>query len=61
MRSRLSYADLTEWLAERGVHVDRSTLYDWVQHVTPLYDEFMAATGDARTFWPGYIARPAGG
>ena len=37
LRYRLSYGDLAEWLAERGIHVDRSTLYDWVQHFTPLY------------------------
>jgi transposase-like protein len=39
LRYRLTYADLAEWLAERGVHVDRSTLYDWVQHFTPLFQE----------------------
>ena len=39
LRYRLSDGDLAEWLAERGVHVDRSTLYDWVQHFTPLYQE----------------------
>ena len=33
------YGDLAEWLAERGVHVDGSTLYDWVQHFTPLYQD----------------------
>ena len=37
LRYRLSYADVAEWLAERGVHVDRSTIYDWVQRFTPLY------------------------
>ena len=30
LRFRLSYADLAEWLAERGITVDPSTLYDWV-------------------------------
>jgi transposase-like protein len=39
LRYRLSYADLAELLAERGIHVDPSTLYDWVQHFTPLYQE----------------------
>jgi transposase, IS6 family len=37
LRYRLSYADLAAWLAERGVHVDRSTLDDRVQRFTPLY------------------------
>jgi transposase-like protein len=39
LRYRLSYANLAELLAERGIHVDPSTLYDWVQHFTPLYQE----------------------
>src|SRR3712207_9355764 len=31
VRYRLSYADdVVEWLAERGVMVDRSTVYRWV-------------------------------
>ena len=36
---RLPYADLAELLAERGVHVDPSTIFDWVQQFTPLYQE----------------------
>jgi len=28
-----------ELLAERGVHVDASTIFDWVQRFTPLYKE----------------------
>ena len=36
---RLSYADVAEWLAERGVHVDPSTVYRWVQRFAPLYQE----------------------
>jgi transposase-like protein len=39
LRYRLSYADVAEWVAERGVHVNRSTIYDWVQHFAPLYQE----------------------
>ncbi len=31
LRFRLSYADVVEWLAERGVTVDPSTVYDWVR------------------------------
>ena len=30
---------MAEPLAERGVHVDPSTVYDWVQAFTPLYTE----------------------
>lgn len=39
LRYRLSYAEVDEWLAERGVHVDRSTIYDWVQLFASLYQE----------------------
>src|SRR3954454_3176382 len=39
LRYRLPYADVAELLAERGVHVDASTVYDWVHHFTPLYQE----------------------
>ncbi len=37
LRYRLSYADVAEWLAERGITVDRSTIYDWVQTFTPRF------------------------
>ena len=37
LRYRLSYADVAEWLAERGVMVDSSTVYDWVQTFTPRF------------------------
>jgi hypothetical protein len=30
LRYRLSYADVVECLAERGIMVDPSTIYDWV-------------------------------
>jgi transposase-like protein len=35
-RRPLSYRDLEELLAERGIEVDRVTLYRWVQRFTPL-------------------------
>jgi transposase-like protein len=31
VRYRLSYADVVEWFAERGLIVNRSTIYRWVQ------------------------------
>lgn len=37
LRYRLSYADVGEWLAERGVIVDASTVYDWVRTFTPRF------------------------
>jgi hypothetical protein len=36
LRFGLSYRDLEELLAERGIEVDHVTLYRWVQHFTPL-------------------------
>jgi len=39
IRYRLSYADVVEWFAERGLIVDRSTIYRWVQRFLPLFQE----------------------
>jgi transposase-like protein len=39
LRYRLSYADVAELLAERGVRVDPSTVFDWVREFGPLYEE----------------------
>ena len=39
LRFRLSYADVAEWLAERGITVDPSTIYDWVHTFTPRFIE----------------------
>jgi transposase-like protein len=39
VRYRLSYADVVEWLAERGLVVDRSTVYRWVQRFLPLFQD----------------------
>src|SRR5262245_53914612 len=36
-RFRLSYADVAEWLAERGFTVDRSAIYRWVQRFLPRF------------------------
>jgi len=36
---RVPYADVATLLAERGVHVDRLTVFDWVQRFAPLYME----------------------
>src|SRR5215207_5070964 len=38
-RYRLSYADVAEWLAERGFAVDRTAVYRWVQRFLPLFGE----------------------
>jgi transposase, IS6 family len=39
VRYRLSYAEVSEWLAERGILVDQSTVYRWVQRFLPLFGE----------------------
>jgi len=39
LRYRLSYADVAEWLAERSIQVDASTVFDWVQKFAPLYQD----------------------
>ena len=39
VRYRLSYAEVSEWLAERGVLVDQSTIYRWMQRFLPLFGE----------------------
>ena len=39
VRYRLSYADVAEWLAERGVAVNQSTIYRWVQRFVPHFAE----------------------
>ena len=36
LRFGLSYRDVEELLAERGVEVDHTTIYRWVQRFTPL-------------------------
>src|SRR5918911_4276779 len=39
VRYRLSYADVVEWLAERGFSPDRNTVYRWVRRFLPLLRE----------------------
>ncbi len=36
LRFAISYRDVEELLAERGVEVDHTTIYRWVQRFTPL-------------------------
>lgn len=35
----ISYRDLEEMMYERGVEVDHTTLYRWVQHYAPLMEK----------------------
>jgi transposase-like protein len=39
VRYRLSYPEVSEWLAERGILVDQSTIYRWVQRFLPLFGD----------------------
>ena len=39
LRFTLSYRDVEEPLAERGIEVDHTTVYRWVQRFTPLLTE----------------------
>ncbi len=39
LRFRLSSVEVAEWLAERDVSVDPSTIYDWVQAFPPRFIE----------------------
>jgi hypothetical protein len=39
VRYRLSYADVAEWFAERGLVVERCTIKRWVQRFLPLLAE----------------------
>ena len=49
LRYGLSYRDLEELLAERGIEVDHVTLYRWVQRFTPLLIDAARPSGT----WPG--------
>jgi IS6 family transposase len=47
LRYALSYRDLEEMMRERGLHVDHTTIYRWVQHYAPQLD--VLATSDIRS------------
>src|SRR5260221_8278444 len=35
LRYALSYRDLEEMMRQRGLHVDHTTIYRWIQHYAP--------------------------
>src|SRR4051812_33567153 len=39
LRYSLSYRDLEEIMLERGVSVDHTTIYRWVQHFAPILEK----------------------
>jgi hypothetical protein len=48
LRYGLSYRDVEELLAERGVSVDHVTIYRWVQRFTPEFIEAARHAGGSR-------------
>ncbi len=49
LRYALSYRDLEEMMAERGLHVDHTTIYRWVQRSAPELDKRCRPHGKACT------------
>ncbi len=51
LRYALSYRDLEEIMRERGLHVDHTTIYRWVQHYAPELEkrcrQHLKATNDS--------------
>jgi transposase, IS6 family len=51
LRYALSYRDLEELMRERGLHVDHTTIYRWVQHYAPELEKrcrpHLKATNDS--------------
>jgi transposase-like protein len=51
LRYSLSYRDLEEIMLERGLHVDHTTIYRWVQHYAPELEKrcrpHLKATNDS--------------
>ena len=41
----LSYRDLEEMMIERGLLVDHTTIYKWVQHFAPILEKKCRAMG----------------
>ncbi len=39
MRYPISYRQLTEMISERGVEVDHTTIYRWIQHYAPEFEK----------------------
>ena len=51
LRYPLSYRDLEEMMRERGLHIDHTTIYPWVQHYAPELEKrcrsHLKATNDS--------------
>lgn len=54
LRYGLSYRDVEELLAERGIEVDHVTVYRWVHRFTPLFgDQAPREPSYCPPCWPG--------
>ena len=61
LRYSLSYRDLEEMMPERGIEVDHTTIYRWVQKYGPELDQrcrpYLRPTNDSwrvdETYYPG--------
>ena len=52
LRYGLSYRDVEDLLAERGIEVDHVAVYRWVQRFTPLFAEARRPPVPARHWRP---------
>ena len=57
LRYGLSYRDVEELLAERGIDVDHVTVYQWVQRFTPLFADGVPGRDRARLAAPAPLRR----
>jgi len=64
LRYSLSYRDLEEMMRERGLPVDHTTIYRWVQHYAPELEKrsqpYLKATTDSWRVDETYINRVSG-
>ena len=58
LRFSLSYRDVEEPLAERGIEVDHVTIYRWVQRFTPLLTDAAPALPTRLSATAGRSTRP---
>jgi IS6 family transposase len=59
LRFALSYRYIEDLLAERGIEVDHTTIYRWVQRFTPLLaDAARLCRHAVGTRWQGRSMRP---
>jgi hypothetical protein len=47
----LSYRDLEEMMRERGLHIDHTTIYRWVQHYAPELEKLGMGFFSSETAW----------